>query len=134
METKMELGQTWHHDFSFSQEQVNEFAKVTGDTNPLHLDAEYAAQTAFKQPILHGMLGACVFSKVFGTIFPGPKSIYLSQSLDFKKAMLPGTEYRAEFEVIEALPEKKRFRVRTCIVLPLSREIFTDGEAWLRVR
>ncbi len=134
MENKIELGQTWHHDFSFSQEQVNEFAKVTGDTNPLHLDAEYAAQTAFKQPILHGMLGACVFSKVFGTIFPGPKSIYLSQTLDFKKAMLPDTLYRAQFEVTEAQPEKKRFKVRTSVLNPESGELFTDGEAWLRVR
>jgi acyl dehydratase len=134
METKMELGQTWHHDFSFSQEQVNAFAKVTGDTNPLHLDAEYAAQTAFKKPIIHGMLGACVFSKVFGTIFPGPKSIYLSQTLDFKRALLPDNQYRAEFEVIEAQPEKKRFKVRTTIVSPETGDLMTDGEAWLRVR
>jgi acyl dehydratase len=134
METKMELGQTWKHEFCFSQDQVNAFAKVTGDTNPLHLDPEYAAQTAFKQPIIHGMLGACVFSKVFGTIFPGPKSIYLSQNLDFKRALLPGNTYLAQFEVIEALPEKKRFKVQTTILNPKSGDLMTDGEAWLRVR
>jgi acyl dehydratase len=134
METKIEIGQTWHYEFSFSQEQVNDFAKVTGDDNPLHLDPVYAAQTAFKKPIIHGMLGACVFSKVFGTIFPGPKIIYISQSLEFKKALVTDTIYRAEFLVIDGGQEKKRFKVRTTIVSPENNEILTDGEAWLRVR
>jgi len=134
METKLELGQTWTHKFSFSQQEVNEFAKVTGDSNPLHLDAAYAAQTAFKKPIIHGMLGASVFSKVFGTIMPGPKSIYLSQTLEFKKAMLVETQYLAEFKVIEALPEKKRIKIQTRVLTLESKEILIDGEAWLRIR
>jgi len=57
--------------FSYSQEQVNKFAEVTGDNNPLHLDEEYAATTMFKRPIMHGFLGGSVFSKIFGTLFPG---------------------------------------------------------------
>ena len=93
------IGQKWEHEFSFSQKQVNEFSEITGDNNPIHINEEYAAQTAFKKPILHGMLGACIFSKVFGTIFPGPKSIYLSQSLEFKRPLFPDETYRAEFTI-----------------------------------
>jgi hypothetical protein len=48
--------------------------------------------------------------------------------------MLPGIMYRAEFEVTEAQPEKKRFKVRTSVVSPGGGDLFTDGEAWLRVR
>jgi acyl dehydratase len=131
-EDKLSPGKSWQHDFLFSQEDVRSFAKVTGDTNPLHLDPDYAAETAFRRPILHGMLGACVFSKVFGTLIPGPKSIYLSQHLEFKKALYPDTPYRARFEVTET--DRKRVRVRTWIEDPATGEELTDGFAWLRIR
>lgn len=111
---------------------MNAFANITGDNNPLHINPEYAAQTAFRKPIMHGMLGACVFSKVFGTIKPGPKSIYLSQSLEFLKPLYPDNTYRAVFSVVEQAG--KRFRIRTEILDSESGEKLTDGEAWLRVR
>ena len=132
IENQIEIGQSWTHDFIFTQEQVNAFANISGDNNPLHINPEYAAQTAFRKPIMHGMLGACVFSKVFGTIKPGPKSIYLSQSLEFLKPMFPDTTYRAVFSVVEQ--QGKRFRIRTEILDSESGETLTDGEAWLRVR
>ena len=134
MKTKIELDQAWSNEFSFTQKDVNEFAKLTGDTNPLHLDSTYAAQTAFKKPIIHGMLGASVFSKVFGTIFPGPESIYLSQTLDFKKPMFVETKYEARFLVVEAIPQKKRFKVKTSIYTQNTSELVLEGEAWLRIR
>lgn len=127
----LEPGASWTHEFSFSQEQVNDFARITGDDNPLHLDAVYAATTAFRRPIMHGMLSACVFSKVFGTITPGPRSIYLSQSLEFKGALYVDTRYKAVFTVTEK--EGKRIGVQTQIV-DETGQVLTDGKAWLRVR
>jgi hypothetical protein len=71
MSEKLHLNQTFSTNFSFSQQDVADFARVTGDNNPVHLDEEFASKTIFKTRIMHGMLGACVFSKVFGTLFPG---------------------------------------------------------------
>ena len=77
----VKLDSQFEHLFSFTQKDVEAFAKVTGDNNPVHLDESYAAKTMFKRPIMHGMLGATVFSKVFGTMFPGEGTIYLSHYL-----------------------------------------------------
>ena len=79
----IQVNDTYTHKFSYSQQQVEEFARVTGDNNPVHTNAEFAATTMFKVPIMHGMLGAALFSKIFGTLFPGDGTIYLSQTLNF---------------------------------------------------
>ena len=95
----MQPNDTHHHAFRFSQEDVVDFARVTGDNNPLHLDADFAAQTPFKRPIIHGMLGACIFTKVLGTEFPGPGSVYLAQTLEFLRPMFVDTDYEVIFTV-----------------------------------
>lgn len=92
-------GATHRHSFRFSQADVVAFAHVTGDHNPLHLDAAYAAQTPFKRPIIHGMLGAGIFTKVLGTEFPGYGSVYLAQTLEFLRPMFVDTDYEAVFTV-----------------------------------
>ncbi|MFL5730355.1 MAG: MaoC family dehydratase, partial [Cytophagaceae bacterium] len=73
----IEQGQVYTESFSFTQEEVVRFAELTGDHNPIHLDPAYAANTLFKKPIMHGILGASVFSKVLGMQFPGEGTIYL---------------------------------------------------------
>ena len=109
----MEVGQTFELPFQFSQDQVDQFALVTGDDNPLHLDAAYAAGTLFKRPIMHGFLSASVFSRIFGTLFPGEGTIYLSQNLRFLRPMFVEEPYRAVVEVVEADPEKHLARIQT---------------------
>src|SRR5688572_3317080 len=98
-EVKVETGTVFTHQFSYTQEEVNRFAEVTGDTNPVHTDAAYAATTMFKKPIMHGFLGGSIFSKVFGTMFPGEGTIYLKQSMSFVKPMYVDTIYEATFTV-----------------------------------
>jgi acyl dehydratase len=125
----MEINQIYIHEFQFSQQEVNRFAEVTGDKNPVHSDAEYAANTMFKKPIMHGMLSASLFSKVFGTLFPGEGTIYLKQSLSFLKPMYVDTIYEAVFTVKEITFEKNRAIIETVIKEKSSGTICTSGEA-----
>jgi acyl dehydratase len=111
----MKQGDKHEYVFSFSQEEVEQFAQLTGDKNPIHLDAAYAAQTQFKKPIMHGMISACVFSKVLGMDFPGEGTVYLKQSLQFKRPMYAGETYTATFEVLETNAATGVADIATCV-------------------
>lgn len=125
----IEVNQVYKHEFKFSQEEVNQFAQVTGDKNPVHTDAAYAATTMFKRPIMHGMLSASLFSKVFGTLFPGEGTIYLKQSLSFMKPMYVDTVYEAVFTVKDVVKDKNRATVETLIKDKTTGIVCTSGEA-----
>ena len=127
----MEIGSSFSHTFRFSQADVEAFARVTGDTNPLHLDAEFAATTAFKRPIIHGMLGASVFTKVLGTEFPGFGSVYLGQTLTFMRPMFVDTGYEAVFTIESINLEKHTAEIRTEILDSQTRKVTTRGVATL---
>lgn len=127
----IEAGQMYKHAFLFTQAQVEEFAKVSGDHNPIHLDAQYAANTVFKKPIIHGFLGGSVFSKILGTLFPGEGSVYLKQSMEFLRPMYVDTHYEAIMEVKEVEKEKNRALIQTNIVDPATQKIVIKGEALL---
>ena len=125
----IEENQVYRFPFSFSQADVVQFAQVTGDDNPLHLDAGYAAGTVFKQPIIHGFLGGSVFSRVFGTLFPGEGTIYLKQSMEFVRPMLVDTEYEATFTVKETNREKHQAIITTEIADKRRGKVVVKGEA-----
>ena len=96
----IQVGDTYQSEFSFSQEEVNRFAELTGDRNPIHIDSEYAASTQFKKPIMHGVLSASIFSKILGMEFPGKGTIYMGQEIQFKRPMFPSELYEAKCEVV----------------------------------
>ena len=125
----IKVNEIYVHPFRFSQEDVNRFAEVTGDNNPVHTDAAFAAKTMFKKPIMHGMLGASLFSKVFGTLFPGEGTIYLKQSLSFLKPMFVDVNYEAVFTVKEVLKDKHRAVIETLIKDKTTGNVCTSGEA-----
>lgn len=115
MDLTVANGVQYEYEFSFSDEDVVGFAKVSGDSNPIHLDEEYASKTMFKKRIVHGFLGGSVFSKVFGTIIPGEGTIYMSQTLKFMGPMYIGVKYKAIFEFFEVDLTKHRSKVLTKI-------------------
>lgn len=115
--------------FSYSQDQVNRFAEVTGDNNPLHLDEKYAATTMFKRPIMHGFLGGSVFSKIFGTLFPGEGTIYMNQTMAFMRPMFVDTEYEAVMKITEINREKNRAKVQTQVIDKATGKVTIEGEA-----
>lgn len=92
---------------------VMQFAEVTRDRNPIHVDQEYAKNTIFKGRIAHGLLTASLISAALATELPGPGNIYLSQSLHFTAPVMIGDVIRTEIEVIEKIPEKNRVRLQT---------------------
>ncbi len=115
--------------FSFSQAQVNQFAEVSGDKNPIHWDEAYAATTMFKKPIIHGFLGGSVFSKVLGTQFPGEGTIYMKQEMKFMKPMYVGTEYEAIITAKAVDSIKHRATLQTQVVEKTTGAVVIEGEA-----
>ena len=123
------LNTVYRHKFSFSQEDVILFANVSGDHNPLHLDAEFAATTSFKRPIIHGSLASSVFSKIMGTEFPGFGSVYMKQVSEYKRPMFVDTAYEAVFTVMSINPEKHVAEVSTEIFDVQTGKKTTEGLA-----
>ena len=82
-----------------TEADVRQFADLTGDHNPVHLDAEFAATTQFKGRIAHGMLVGSLFTGLLGEELPGPGTIYMSQSLQFKAPVYLDTEVTATVEI-----------------------------------
>jgi 3-hydroxybutyryl-CoA dehydratase len=107
------------------------FAGITGDTNPVHLDEEFAKPTMFKGRIAHGMLTAGFISAVFGTKLPGPGCIYLSQTLKFKAPVKIGDTVKARVTVSGIDQEKARVTFAT--TAHVGDKIVLEGEAQLMV-
>jgi 3-hydroxybutyryl-CoA dehydratase len=107
------------------------FAGITGDTNPVHLDEEFAKPTLFKGRIAHGMLTAGFISTVFGTKLPGPGCIYLSQTLKFKAPVRIGDTVRARVTV--SAVDREKGRVTFATTCHVGDTAVLDGEAQLMV-
>lgn len=110
---------------------IEAFAEVSHDTNPVHLDDAYARTTTFGGRIAHGMLGAAYISAVLGTKLPGPGAIYLSQSLRFRRPVKIGDPVTAKVTV-KALDEK-RGHATLETVCQVNGKTVIDGEAVVMV-
>ena len=126
---KIQEGQVYEEEFSFSQEEVDQFAKVSGDDNPIHIDAEYAANTSFKKPIMHGFLAGSVFSRLIGTKFPGEGTVYLKQSMAFRRPMFVDVSYKAILTVTMANANRHIAQIETKIVGVEDGKAYLTGEA-----
>jgi 3-hydroxybutyryl-CoA dehydratase len=112
-----------------TESDINDFARVTGDFNPVHLDQAYAEKTIFKGRIAHGLLSVGLLSSVLGNILPGQGTIYLSQEVRFLAPVRIGDTITARVEVIELVPEKNRAKFRTTCINQDGKEV-VDGIAW----
>ena len=110
-----------------SDEDIINFAEISCDTNPVHLDDDYAATTPFKTRIAHGSLCASFISAILGTKLPGPGCIYISQNLRFKSPVRIGDEVTARAIITKLIPEKRFVEISTqCLV---GDKVVIDGEA-----
>ena len=124
----LRVGQKASFGKTVTESDVVLFAAVTGDTNPMHLNAEYAKDTIFGERIAHGMLAAGLITKVLGTQLPGPGTIYLSQSLKFRAPVRIGQTVTATVEVVALHPERHRATLRT--LCTVAGEPVLEGEAY----
>jgi len=109
---------------------IREFVAASGDDNPIHSDAAFAAGTRFGRVIAPGMLTGSFVSGVIGTRLPGPGTIYLSQNFRFLRPVYIGDRVTARVEVAERVPERNRLRLRTTCVNQ-NGEPLLEGEAWV---
>jgi 3-hydroxybutyryl-CoA dehydratase len=130
---QMQVGERAHFTKTISESDVYLFAGITGDFNPVHIDAVAAEATPFKQRIAHGMLTASLISTVLGMQLPGPNAIYLSQSLRFKRPVFIGDTITAAVEVAELIEEKNRVRLTTRCTNQAG-EVVAEGESLLMPR
>ena len=127
----LSVGQEASLSKTVSEADIVAFAEISGDKNPVHIDAQYAAGTMFKERIAHGMLSAAYISAVFGMKLPGPGAIYISQTLNFKAPVKIGDTVVTTVKVIELIAEKKRARFET--VCSVNGKAVVQGEAVLMV-
>ena len=98
---EINLGDSTTYTRLITNQEVEAFAAISGDHNPLHLDPEYAATTAFGECIAHGMLTGALISAAIAMQLPGPGSVYLSQSLQFKAPVFLGDTLTVTLTVID---------------------------------
>ena len=123
----LEIGQKASLERSVEERDVQLFAAVSGDNNPVHLDAAFAAETMFKERIAHGMFSGALISAAIACELPGPGTIYLGQQLKFTRPVKLGDQLTVELEVLEKLA-KGRVRLATR-VSNQAGELVVDGEA-----
>jgi len=126
------VGQSAELTRRVSAADLDAFAAVTGDDNPVHLDQAYAAATAFGGRIAHGMLSAGYISAVIGTRMPGPGAIYVSQTLRFRRPVRIGDEVTARVEITAI--DEGRARLRMATTCTVGGKVVVDGEAEVMVR
>jgi len=127
----LSVGQTAVFAKTVTEADIVLFSGVSGDTNPVHLNEEYASKTMFKGRIAHGMLSAGFISAVFGTKMPGPGCIYMSQNLRFKAPVKIGDTVVAKVEILELFPEKKRASFKT--TCSVGTTVVIDGDATVMI-
>lgn len=123
------MSATWSR--TVSEADIVAYADLAGDTNPVHLDAAYAATTRFHGRIAHGMLSAGFIATVLGTRLPGPGSIYVSQSLRFRAPVRIGDTVVSRVTISAIQPERRRVSFDTACLVGATAVI--EGEAVVMV-
>lgn len=113
----------------FTDRLVDDFAKVTGDINPIHINEDFAKDTIFKQKIVHGMFLGSIISKIIGTNLPGIGTIYLKQDMKFLAPVFFNKEYKVLVKVVEVNIEKSRVFLETEVYDNESKLKCIEGKA-----
>lgn len=132
MLVNFKVGDSFSVEKSFTLEEVKTFSDLSLDKNPVHLDSGFAEKSMFKKPIVHGILVSGLISSVIANHLPGPGSIYLGQTLNFKKPVFHDEKVRA-FVEIERIRQDKNIYYLNTIVFKESGDIAIDGQAIIKL-
>ena len=123
----LQVGQTASMGKTITDADILMFAAVSLDTNPVHMDSDAAAASVFKERVAHGMLSAGLISAVMGTRLPGNGTVYLEQTLRFRRPVRIGDTVTATVEVVALDPAKRHATLHT--VCKARGKVVIDGEA-----
>lgn len=130
--SKFQIGQKASLEKVFTDDDVKTFARISLDKNPVHLNEEYAENTIFKGRIVHGFLSGSLISAIIGTIMPGEGTIYLNQTMNFRRPVRIGEKIKATVEVIGIKEEKNILTLNTYCENERG-EIVIEGSAIVKI-
>ena len=112
---EIKIGQKKKFSVIITESMVDEFAKISGDFNPLHMDQQYAQSTKFGKRVCHGMLLASFFSRMVGMYLPGKNSLYFSQTMNFRLPCFINDAVTVEAEVTQTSIASRIIELKTTI-------------------
>ena len=112
---EIEIGLTKQFQITITESMIDDFAKLTGDFSPIHMDKDYASTTTFQKRVVDGMLLASFLSKIVGMYLPGKHALYFSQSLDFRQPCFIGDTITVSSIVIDKSPSTKILKIESKI-------------------
>ena len=130
---EIEIGMQKRFQVVISEGMLDDFAKLSGDDNPLHMNEEYASSTSFKKRVCSGMFLSSFFSRLVGMYLPGKHALHISQSLKFVNPCFIGETITVEGKVIDKSPATKIIKLETTITNESGKRII-DGKAQVIVR
>lgn len=128
----IKIGDQTQLTHTIKQQDIDQFVKLTGDDNKIHVDEEYASKTIYKKPIAHGMLGASFISTIIGTKLPGDGAFWFSQSLEFLLPVRVGDTITVKVKVIQKNERLKIIELQTDI-FNQSKQKVTTGTAKVKM-
>ncbi len=112
---EIEIGLTKQFQITITESMIDDFAKLTGDFSPIHMDKDYASTTTFEKQVVDGMLLASFLSKIVGMYLPGKHALYFSQSLDFRQPCFIGDTITVSSRVIDKSTSTKILKIESKI-------------------
>ena len=130
---EIKIGQSKKFQVIITESMVNDFAKISGDFSPIHMDEEYAKSTTFKKRVVHGMLLASFLSRMDGMFLPGKHALYFSQNIEFRNPCFIGDTLTIESVVIDKSISTKILKIESKI-FNQKNKILLYGEGKVIVR
>ena len=130
---EIKIGQSKKFQITITESMVNDFAKISGDFSPIHMDETYAKSTTFNKRVVHGMLLASFLSRVDGMYLPGKHALYFSQNVEFRNTCFIGDELTIESKVTDKSISTKILKIESKI-FNQKNKILLYGEGKVIVR